>query len=384
MIYIREKFKPLLTKNEIFNMDYIRYTLTASTSSTKFGVINLAEKNEQVFPIRGNTNVLIVSPFGTGKTTQIFKVNNVKIVNANDLTFAGVVGTISKEGQLVIGACMKAGGKLLIIDEAQKIKSTTKNAMNSILEPPHIYSRTLGYNMSQFVNKKGKYCWVRGSENTFTLYSKFSCIASQMYVRLKSTIDWAWWSRFMHIRLKITEDYMKKMLMGDNIFDINASEKNINFTFKDYLDFHKFYFDNFDKSIFKEAFERKPEYYGYLSRNIGDIIRLSAFAVSLEGGEEIHLDDAKRIFDRYWKISMYNALMNPLTSEEYTILNNMDKQREEIASLLGVSESRISQLKLELYKKGLVSSGVKDMVDNCIEIHSKDSVSEFEEIEDCE
>jgi len=352
-LVVTSKLKPVLSKEEIFNLDYIKFVLLAAASSPRFGVIRCVEKNDLIFSMRARIHALLISPFGTGKTSQVIQINNASVVSANDITFPGLIGTITKTGEFIIGSCYKAGGKLLVIDEAQRMTKKTKNAMNSLLEPPHTYNRALGYKMLKPFRKRGKYRWVRGSENDFEIGSKFSCIASSMRIREGTDVEDAWNSRFILIRMKITENYMKKLLSGDIIFDINAIRYEGDFTFDDYMRYQKYYWNMYDKSKFKSYFSKNPNMYGYLSRNSGDIIRLAAFVCASENRSAIQFEDVKMIYDKYWKIMMYNMLMAPLTKEEYTILNNIDLTESEIAAILGVSQPMISR-----YIKGLKAKGL--------------------------
>lgn len=334
--------------------------MLASASSTKFGIIKCIEDNNKIFLMRGKINSLLISPFGTGKTSQIIRINNVDIVTGNDVSFPGLIGTITRTGEFIVGSCFKAGGKLLIIDEAQKMSRETKNAMNSLLDPPHRYGRVLGYKMLKPYKRKCKYNWVRGSENEFEIGSKFSCIASSLRMVEDIDIEDAWNSRFIPIRMKITDDYMMNLLAGRNVFDINAIKFEHDFEFEEYMKFHEYYWSKYGSSKFKEYFERYPDKRGYLSRNYGDLVRLAAFASAADGRFRIYFNDTKVMFDKYWNIMMYNMLMSPLTTEEYTILNNIDKTEDELARILCLSQPNVSHYIQNLKRKGLLLDVVKD------------------------
>ena len=346
-----------LPKEKIWDLNYIKFLLEASASSAKFGIIKLYEVREQVFNIRGNINVLLVSPFGTGKSAQIFNVQKMKVERATSLSFPGLIGSISRDGQLIIGSCFKAGGTLLILDEAQNIGIETKNAMNALMEWPHFYKRVLGYKINMFVKKraKGGAAWIKGSENEFEIYSKFSCIASTMHISLQNPIEQAWASRFMLVRMRADRDYMKKLLTGETIYEINPLNVKVKvFTFPEYLKFIEYYFQRFDSSYWADVFSRRENEFGYVARNAGDFVRLAAFTVALNGGTEITFEDVKNVFDKFFDQSMYNIMMGPLSHQEYEILNNMDKTEEDMAALLGMTQQNISRYITNLQKKGLL------------------------------
>lgn len=342
---------------KVWDLDYIKFMLQASASSTKFGVVDLHQINNSIFSIRGNINCMLISPFGAGKTTQIFDMEGVEIERGNNLSMPGLVGTISREGQLIKGSCMRAGGKLLIIDEAQSIPRSVMDAMNALLEPPHQYTRALGFKMMMPVkepkSQRGNF-WIRGEENQFTMKSKFSCIASSMRVKLRSTIEYAFFSRFIPARMRLDRDYVKKMLSGGSVHSIKVTNFKGDFIFKDYLQFKDYYFDRFDKSHWARVFDANDEKYGHVIRNVGDLCRLAAFMAARRGTNYVSFEDAKKIADKFFDQIFYNIMMGPLKHNEYNVLNLIGKTQEEIAEELNTTQQNISRIMLGLRRKGLL------------------------------
>jgi DNA-binding CsgD family transcriptional regulator len=221
--------------------------------------------------------------------------------------------------------------------------------------------------LNTFVPKKKLHgAWITGSENSFTIRSKFSCIASSMHMVIKSPTDMAWYSRFIPCRLKLEKDYIKKLVTGKSIFEINALDwskrKNRDFEFKDYMKFYEYYFEKFDNSYWDGIFKSRESELGYVARTCGDIVRLAAFIAALDDRNQIEFEDTKKVFDKFFDEIMFNIMMGPLTDREYEVLNLIQLNEEDIAKELRVTQPDISRIIQGLYKKGVL---VEKKVDIC-------------------
>lgn len=357
------ELKPILPKETIYSLDYIKFMLLASASSSRFGVINLYENNK-IFKSRGNLNALMIAPFGTGKTSQICSINNVKIETARSVSMPGLIGTITRDGQYLIGSCFNAGGKLLLIDECQSLPHLVKDAMNQLLEPPHEFRRDIGFKSVMPVHKKTRYAWVRGEENWFKIRSKFSCIASGMRINLENDVDKAWYSRFIPMRLKVDLDYIEKLVGGETIFEVNALDFAGDFEFKDYMKFRTYYFKKFRESRWMKIFNLKQDDYGFIARNTQDLARLAAFSAALDGTNEIELDHAIKMTDKWFHQILYNILIGPLSDNEYKTIGLVDSMsQDEIAAILGISQGEVSKIIDFLKAKGIITEKDKPTID---------------------
>jgi hypothetical protein len=351
----KSEFKPFINAKDVLYLDYLKFILQASASSTKFGIIPLHEENNITHIIRGNLNALLIAPFGSGKTSTICKINNIDIINGNDLTFPGLIGTISKNGEFLPGSCWDASGKLLLMDETQNISLKVKDAMNSILEYPHCYSRKMGNVkiLSPIKMKKG-YSSIRAELNTFKVYAKFSCICSSMRIDLRFDVERAWFSRFVPIRIQPEIRAIYRMLKGLNSFEINALDFKGDFTFPDYLKFVDYHERRLENSHWNKVFELRPDDVGYIGRDVGDFIRMGAFMAALQESHEILFEDVKKTFDKFFDTKMYNTMIGPLSTHEYFVLNNYEKTEEELAEILGVTQQDISLIIKSLMLKHLL------------------------------
>lgn len=341
---------------KIWDLDYMKFMLEASASSNKFGSIACPQKHG-TFLMRGNINCMLIAPFGSGKTTQVFNIIGSEIERGNNLTFPGLIGTISREGQLIKGSCMRAGGKLLAIDEAQRMPLEVMDALNSLLEPPHQFKRVMGFKMLMPVKEpktKRGYYWIRGEENEFMLKSKFSCITSSMKVRLRTSIEQAFFSRFIPVRVKIDRYYTKKFYRGEYAYTIKATQFKGDFEFPEYMKFVDYFDDKFDNSHWARVFEANSNKYGFLIRNLGDLCRLAAFMASRQDSNIILYEDAKKITDKFFDQILYNIMMGPLTDVEYKVLSMIHMKQDQIADDLEISQSFVAKIMGSLTRKGLL------------------------------
>ncbi|MEM5815826.1 MAG: hypothetical protein QXL14_02145 [Candidatus Aenigmatarchaeota archaeon] len=346
----------LLQKSEWNEIDYINFILEACVSSCRFGLIKEIE-GDTFHLTRGNIHCLLSLPFGSGKTSSLVKIENGEI--ATDLSFPGIVGTINREGQFIEGAVVRSAGKVLIIDEAERLSRDVKLALMSILEYPNVYKRVLGFRLTSNFKKKTKFCSVIAKQNTneFYIRSRFSCIASGMFINRSGLVDSAWFSRFIVVRFKPTLDYYYDISAGKKSIKVNPKIKEMDFIFEDYLKFHNYFWDKLRKSVHNNYFERNPDIRGLTVRVLQDLVRLSAFVESLDDRSTISFDTAKFIADRFMDYMIYNFTTHNLDEIDHFILNNLGTMSiTQIAEYLGKDKSLIEFRISKLTAKGLIKS----------------------------
>jgi len=367
--------KNLVTPLELktlWDSEYYKSILTATASSCQFGRIREHQRNNTFKEIRANLNALIVGEYGIGKSTML-DIKNVPIVRANTVSVAGLAGTTTRSGEHVIGAAYKANNKLLIIDdvgsgENSYIDNSVKRCMNLLLEPPHTFSRMLGFKMNIPVKEKKGGAWVKGSENQFTLRSKFSCIVATTSVVIRNTDDKAWMSRFVPVKLHGSVDYMFEFLSGSNPFTITGLNRKVKlFEFPDYLEFLEFYEEHFRGSLWEKSIIEKEDEVGSIARNTGDLVRLAAFNCAVDDRINIEFEDAKKVFDRFYNQIWFNIQVGPLTHEQYRVLLLLNKKltEDEIAETIQRSQPYVSKMIEKFESKGiLVDRKVAKEVEN--------------------
>jgi hypothetical protein len=341
----------ILSKSEITAMDYLNFVLEAAASSPKFGLLTEWQPNGR-FQTRANINALLVSPFGTGKTTNLIKMD--EAVAANDISFPGMIGTINEDGDFVPGLAIQAAGKVLVIDEFQKMDNMVKNAMNSLLEYPHTYSRNLGYAVRKPFNLKRKNCRVSVKNGWISVYSKFSCISGGMYLNRKSQPQQAWASRSIPVIFRPSMAFFEKLTAGEQQIRINPHHFEGDFQFRGYMEFWKAYWDGLKAMPFVwNYFEKNPYDRGYSSRMLQDMARIACFLASLDGRQIVKKEDWEGSL-RLQKVIAVNTILSDLDELEMEILQHPGVTQEAISRKMSVTQSMVSKARKGLKELGLI------------------------------
>lgn len=353
-ILSRRKAHRILSKNEILQMDYMNLVLEAAASSGKFGTLTEMQDNGP-FVTRANIHALLIAPFGSKKTTGL-QVPGAQF--ANDVTFPGLLGTISKDGIFVPGLVARVSGGLMIIDEFQRMDDSVKNAMNSLLEYPHTYSRNLGYSARVPFKKHTKYCSIDVKEGWINVYGKFSCISGGMWLSRKNPVQQAWASRHIPIIFKPTLDYYKKMTLGEKPIKINPHMHEMDFIFRreEYKAFHAKVWENWENDeIIWNYFQAHDDERGYTGRMLQDLARLSCFMASLDKRSIIARKDWEKAL-KLQRIMALNTIFSDLTEIEMAILENPALGDEAISAKFRFSRMGVWKARKRLISDGLLKS----------------------------
>lgn len=165
-------------------MQYIKNVLENGIALRKLTKLEIVQPHQN-YLLRPQQHVLLVGPFGLGKSslwkslrTQLKEGKDCEYIT--DYSYPGIVGTISKAGEFIPGKISRAGGKIIFIDEFQKLSGSAKNALLSLLEDQY-FQRALGFKVQTPVRKYSKYMRYSASENEFTIETNFTCFASSMW-----------------------------------------------------------------------------------------------------------------------------------------------------------------------------------------------------------
>lgn len=376
----RKLLKSIFDKGQVLDMDYINFILNAASSSCKAGVIHLPESVDKGKPIRANINALLIAPFGSGKSSSVADVSN--SVKAIDVTAPGLIGTISRDGQLNEGAIAEAAGKVLIIDECQKLGIRTKESMNSIMEYPFLMSRKLGFKlMSEYDSgKKNRYYRLEASNGSIKVYARFSTIAIGTEIKLKMRDEKAWASRFMIGRIEANAEHYMNILKGKTSMVISPEEYSGNFIMDDetkYFSLVDYYKEQLQDTRYWDLIDGpRNQEGGYTIRNFGDMVRLSCWIDSIGKNRKykkesypVDIKLCKRMIDKYMRISLHNAFFGALPISDYLLCKYPHLTWRELVKLPGLehmTESTISQRTKKLKGQGLIGEVESEKSDNII------------------
>ncbi len=345
--------------------EYIRTILSVAIESANKPEIILHEVGK-TFKMRSQLHVLVVMPFGTGKSTLAKQIPNSYYLT--DYTTPGMLGTINQEGDYVKGALINAANKVLVVDEGQKYNAPSFEAMKSMLED-QTASRSLGYSLKKPIslnhwNRDGYSVKSNKSENGFKFKCRFSSITFAEY--LTPQMKDAWLSRQLFIFLRPTLDDVFELAKGMPLLDLNTESllllinnqdplfKKKPLEFEGYLDFVKEYESKLLDTELGEHFNDDNQ--GSIARNIHDLSRIAAFYARLERSTKIVATHTERSF-RFLMPSLYSIVASKLTKRELQVLervNFTDLSKKEIGLSIGIDEGNLSKLILRLRVQKLI------------------------------
>lgn len=314
--------------------------------------------------MRAQTHLLLLAPFGFTKSSSMKKLkDSILLVEA---THAGIMGTITEEGEYVPGILQQAAGKYLIIDEIQNISSSARNAMLSVLEEQQC-SRQLAYKIRTPVKENNtekeyeKSLWsIDAQNNMFVIKARFSAACSGLssmsnWLRKGDANSWAWYSRMVPLVNTGTVDDVYKLVTGELEYKLWKDIKPYTYQmyFPDYLKAAQLHKDLMNTMPYIDFFSTEKA--GFLGRNLGDTTRLASFFAAVDGNCEITLDTFKLALS-FSPLVMFNVIAGTLTKTEYRILTQLIFGREEkkIAEELNVTLDHVYKTKEKVAGMGIV------------------------------
>ena len=98
-------------------MNIISEILSASVSSAQAEPLKLDEGKNGMYRPRGQLHVMLLMPFGSGKSSGLINVKGKGVYNMGKANLPGIVGTINKDGDYNPGAAELGAGKVWLHDE---------------------------------------------------------------------------------------------------------------------------------------------------------------------------------------------------------------------------------------------------------------------------
>lgn len=341
-------------------MRIVNEVLEACISSAKAKPMKLHERGK-IKEIRGQLHVMLLMPFGGGKGTMIKEQIPDKLkFELKNYRLPGIVGTVTRDGELVYGAAVLSAGKCLVVDEAHEISRNGRQAMNSLLEGES-FPRSLGFNLRRDVkDTRKRYYSIKGKQGTgyFNVKSQFSCLLAGIFAHRKTLSDEAFLSRFMPLNMGVSIDEAFKQLRGKETFSLKPRPFTEMPEFVDYLKFVDAYEESYKQLLLMSGNGNrgkkmlfKLHKIGYFKRNLGDFCRLCGY---MNQGNSVVEDWEKYI--PYIPLFMHNYFTSTLTLTEFEILDGLkrDMEQKEIAGMVACSENYVSLVKKKLRGYNLV------------------------------
>jgi len=335
-----------------FIEDIIKYSVISSRAGKVIA--------EDGYSTRLQLNVLIVSPFGSGKSTLFYYLEKAELGYVlNDYSLAGLVGTIKPNGLIIHGFVTKCAGSVMMIDEFQKFEKPSRDALLNIMES-HKFTRTLGYLVSTQVKDYGKYYEVIAEKNFLTVKAKLSYIIGSMYFKIKTIDDLALLSRCFPISL-LTDEYQGfDLYLGKSIF---TAPKELH-SLRDILDGKDIFIKDEQRNYLvdrtKKLFLKYRIEQGFITRALWDLTRIAGINAILEDREVISNEDMD-IAMSYIPLQIIGYSRSTLTPTQLRVLDVIHSSRDgitarQIAKILKMQESNVSNALKIIEHTGLVKS----------------------------
>lgn len=301
------------------------------------------------FTNRSQLHVMLLQPFGTGKSTALKDLPGIHPLT--NFTLPGFVGSINKQGQLIDSALLQAAGKTLFVDEFHNLGEKARQAMLSLLEDQR-YSRALGFgDLNVKIGKKYFKCYIK--KNYINIkHCRFSCLATGLYMTRKKFNDMALASRFIILNIKTERDHIFRMLRGESLYDIKKYDFKGGIVFDNYLTYLEDFRSVIDSLPFNAESVDK-----YASRIANDLARMICFSNERFGNFTI---DKRRDYDGLIGLTpllFYNHLCSGLTLTEYQILDSLifdTENHTKIANSLDISRRFVVECHNKFRGMGLI------------------------------
>ncbi len=248
-------------------------------------------RTEDGYETRGQLNITLVSPFGSGKSSLFRAIEKAGLgERVTDYTYPSMVGSIRPSGKLVKGFVLKVAGSTMLIDEFQKFDRRSKEALLSLMED-QFYRRSLGYEISAPIEDRGEYYVLRGAGNTFELEARLSFITGAMYFNRKSIDEMALISRSFPIVLSMSKEDAIKLFLGlDRIhIDNRLLKVREEIAHREILvprKLQEVLADRFMGLLLDFELDT-----GYITRALWDLTRIAAIRSAMDGYSEVQEDN---------------------------------------------------------------------------------------------
>lgn len=314
--------------------------------------------DESGFRNRMQLNVLIVSPFGSGKSTALDRLEDMGLgFVVHDYTNPSILGSIKPSGKIVKSVLINAANRAFIIDEFQKFRPKAREALLSYMEKQW-YRRPLGFVVYEPIKEEGDGWRVVAIDNYIETHVKCSFICGAMYFRRRTTEEIALLSRCFPIVLGMTKEEAYELFMG---YERIRIDNKIIKTMEEYKDTDIFISNKMKKLLvtefdqYVESFKIVP---GFITRMLWDLVRIAAIKTALVGNVEITEDEVYEAV-KFAPLQALGYTKGQLTMKEmevYSLIISRDKgvTPGEIESTLEISHKGLNDAITKLLKYNLI------------------------------
>ncbi len=319
----------------------------------------IRHKNGSEHQIISQLHNLFVFPFGSGKSALAKNIPNSLLSLSH--TEPSIVGTISKEGNLVKSDLINSAKRVYTMDECHRLNKKGIDAMLSLLEDG-FYNRSLGFSLRAPLNegnykKEGWEITSNKSLNSINLKVRFSCIG--FCERITRLMQRAFLSRFAVFNVVMTDDDIFKLMKGEGILKAgNVRDKYR--IFKNPVEFNCYddFVDEYKKIMVDKSFNAlfNTTEKGYISRIGGNLAKLTAHFCRLSGETTVTQKHYRKAL-QFAPMLVRNLKESNLTPALYEIYDAYFLKRMkqiDVAKLIGATKSYVSQSITFLKAQGFI------------------------------
>jgi len=304
--------------------------------------------------LRSQLNTLIIAPYGSGKTTLSLTIEEEELgVRVSRYTEAAILGTIRKDGTLVLPSIVRGAGKLIMIDEFQNVPARLRDILLSLLEE-QLAERELGYQCPPLVyNRQFFRAWAEG--NWFKVKIRASYLITTMKITTSRYQDVALLSRCFPLVLGFTYEDAEDVVKGRRKYSFKQVKK----VYDEFVDRETVVTEKTRDAVFdmvKRYAKQLSVSPGHMMRAYGDILRVANVISILDGYETVQYYEQLPVYTKLYFLSVKGS---ELGYREHTILSFISSQgRVTIQEVLNrfdnYSDTQVSTSLNLLLEKGLI------------------------------
>jgi len=304
--------------------------------------------------MRSQLNLLIVAPYGSGKTTMSIQIEKeglgYRLVN---FTKASVLGTINRSGEFVPPVILKGAGRAILIDEFQNINPEVRDVLLSLMEEQRA-EKELAFTVTSPINVTGDFYKIVVEDGSIKINVRACYIITTMKINLRRVQDLALLSRCYPIIAGFTYEDAEDVIMGRRKLDLSRVRR-----FRDlFVNVRTEISEVVSKAIFDDVvrvFKSFNIEAGHVLRAYGDIVRIANVISILEGEDNVKYYDELDIYIRLYALGIKGC---ELTFREHAILKILNEYGDlhisDIKHYLPYNDSQIAQSLRLLAEKNLI------------------------------
>jgi len=332
----------------------------------------IQKKDGSQVSMRPHINVFIYQPFGTGKSYSVDDlIKKGYAVPCNRYSEAGFIGTIERSGMFRKGSLLRAGGKILLIDEFQNLKDHQKELLLEVIEQRRT-SRSIGIHTPVPIEEKDEYIeYVIDGGYIYIKKIRFSVIALSMKSNYKRYNDLALLSRFIPIFITPSLEDLYISLTEEKPPDYSKYAKHLDlFKHRDYFVPYKVL--NYTAKVMKSIIKSLNMSISFYMRLTLDLLRLAGIRAVMSN-RDVTIEDVELVFGLL-NFIIRNMQCEGLSLLDLKVLDAITQSCEE----KGYATAQDIVSKVESYELKQIQESIKKLYNRkLIDVENNNNITVF-------